>query len=189
MKTLRAKRRPQPQPELEILVRLGLHLLELAGSAPTQFVTVAQLASWLGCDRETIRRKIRHRLIEAYFDRRFAQYAIPLMEAERVLAERGLSLPEEFASTQSPLALIGGIMADDPNRSLRPDERIKLEQLLKKLEGGPTAMQAAEAVADDAREERQLRKERERLAREEEFRRASSSGTARGVRRSQHKIG
>lgn len=165
MKTLRAKRRPQPQPELEILVRLGLHLLELAGSAPTQFVTVAQLASWLGRDRETIRRKIRHRLIEAYFDRRFAQYAIPVAEAERVLAQRGLSLPAECATAQTPLALVGGIMTDDPTKKLLPHEQSQLTRLLAKLGAGPVeaAAKAATELAAEEAERRRLEAKREKL--------------------------
>jgi hypothetical protein len=171
MKTLRVNRL-QPQSEPELLIRFAFYLLEQAGAAPTQFVTVAQLASWLGCDRETIRSKIRHGAIEAYFDRRFLQYAVPLPAAERLLAARGLTIPDEFATAQSVLALIPGeIMITDPKEKsgpLSPFEKTQLEQLLQRLEGSPTAMQAAEATAEDAREERRLRKERERLAAEEQ---------------------
>ena len=134
-----AKRRPQPRHEPEVLLRLVVHLLELAGSAPFHFVTVAQAAELLDCDRETVRLHIRRKEIEAYFDSRFLQYAIPLAEMRRLLEERGRAMPDDFATAQTPLALIGGTMTDDPTKKLLPHERHQLEQLLKKLEGSPTA--------------------------------------------------
>ena len=166
MKTLRAKRQPQAQPELEILTRLGLHLLELAGSAPTQFVTVAQLASWLGCDRETIRRKIRHRLIEAHFDRRFAQYAIPVAEAERVLAERGLSVPNGFASAQTPLALVGGTDVRRSDRKAFATRTVAAGAAADQTSHGPVeaAAKAASELAAEEAERHRLEAKREKLA-------------------------
>jgi hypothetical protein len=138
----------------ELLFRIAAHLLEMAGAVPAQFVTVAQLASWLGCDRETIRAKIRHNAIEAYFDHRFLQYSIPLAAAERLLAARGLTIPEDFATTQGVLALIPReIMITDPKKKpdqLTPFEQAQLEKLMAKL-GGPSVEAMAEAATAERR--------------------------------------
>ena len=166
MKALRIGR-PSPASASEILIRLALHMLELAGTAPFAWCTVAEAAEALGCDKETVRWRIRHKQIEAYFDRRFLQYAIPRAELERLLAERGRTMPDDFASTQSPLALLPLLAMTDDNKITRlpplsAKEKDQLNGLLRRIEdfrAGP--------IASELREQRHLEAERERLAQEE----------------------
>ena len=58
MRAARSKHLP-PAPAPEILIRLGLHLLQMAGAEPLAWHTVAEVAELLELDKESIRLAIR----------------------------------------------------------------------------------------------------------------------------------
>jgi hypothetical protein len=162
MKALRAKQSPEP----EILIRLALYLLELAGVEFLAWHTVAEVAAAVELDKESIRLAIRRGQLEAVFDGRLLQYFVPHSALCRFCETRGVPVPG-FAGAQGSVALLpDSAMINDPNKPLSPLERSQLDHLLDKLGGGRVEAMAQTAEAAAA-ERRQLEREQEKLARRE----------------------
>jgi hypothetical protein len=162
MKTLRAKQ----SPESEILIRLALHLLELAGAELLAWHTVADVAAVVELDKESVRLAIRRGQLEAVWSSRLRQYFISHSALCGFCEARGVPVPG-FAGAQGSVALLPeSNMINDPNKPLSPLERSQLDRLLDKFGGGRVEAMAQTAEAAAA-ERRKLEKERERLARQE----------------------
>jgi hypothetical protein len=163
MKTLRANRSPEP----EILIRLALYLLELAGAELLAWHTVAEVALAVGLDKESIRLAIRRGQLEAVFDGRLLQYFVPHSALCRFCETRGVPVPG-FVGAQGSVALLPEPdMINNPNKPLSPLERSQLDRLLDKLGGGRVEAMAQTAEAAAAEQQR-LRGEQQRLAEQEQ---------------------
>jgi hypothetical protein len=162
MKTLRAKQSPEP----EVLIRLALHLLELAGAELLAWHTVAEVAAAVELDKESVRLAIRRGQLQAVWSSRLLQYFVPHSALCRFCEARGVPVPG-FVGAQGSVALLPeSTMINDPNKPLSPLERSQLDRLLDKLGGGRVEAMAQTAEAAAA-ERRKLEKEREKLARQE----------------------
>jgi hypothetical protein len=162
MKTPRSNRSPEP----EILIRLALHLLELAGAELLAWHTVAEVAAAVELDKESVRLAIRRGQLHAIWSGRLLQYFIPHSALCRFCESRGVPVPG-FVGAQGSVALLPeSTMINDPNRPLSPLERSQLDHLLDKLGGGRVEAMAQTAEAAAA-ERCKLEREQEKLARQE----------------------